>query len=120
MKYTAIIVLAIVLAAGCSPKTTPQATATAPVPVATEPAKAPEETKPVSPMIVNPKDSPEALAGSKTYNAKCGRCHELKKVDDFTAKEWVPILNSMAPKSRLDSTEKANVLLYVQTHAKGA
>ena len=59
-----------------------------------------------------------ALLGHATYTAKCARCHELKKVDDFTAADWDPILASMAPKAGLTEKETANVLAYVKANAK--
>ena len=115
MKYVSILFFTIVIAYGCSKKTVP---ATAAVLAPVETTKAPDEIKIVA--AVDPKNSKEAIAGMETYNAKCGRCHGLKNTVNWTKEEWVPILNSMAPKSRLDSTEKAHVLIYVQTHAKDA
>lgn len=56
--------------------------------------------------------------GQATYTTKCGRCHGLKTTTDYTAERWVGIMQSMAPKARLDETEKANVLAYVQANAK--
>ena len=61
--------------------------------------------------------SPEML-GQATYNTKCGKCHGLKVTADFTADRWVSIMQVMAPKARLDDTEKANVLAYVKANAK--
>ncbi|MCP9750495.1 hypothetical protein [Ferruginibacter sp. HRS2-29] len=125
MKYLSFVCIAAVIVFSCSPKTTPTSTAGTTTTTSTTTTTAPvvvEETKTVTTVttttIADPKNSTEALAGAKTYEAKCGRCHGLKKVDDFTAQEWVPIMNSMAPKARLDSTEKAHVLLYVQSNAK--
>jgi hypothetical protein len=60
----------------------------------------------------------DATAGQATYTAKCGRCHGLKNPGDFTSSDWVPILDKMAVKAHLDSTEKVNVLAYVQVNAK--
>ncbi len=59
-----------------------------------------------------------AVAGQATYNAKCGRCHGLKVVQDYTADRWVSIMQVMAPKAGLSETEKANVLEYVKANAK--
>lgn len=71
-----------------------------------------------SPTSAIPKLTKEAAAGMAIYTAKCGRCHELKKVDNYTGAEWVPILDAMAVKAKLDSTEKAYVHAYVQALAK--
>ena len=57
-------------------------------------------------------------AGKTTYEAKCGRCHALHAADEYTAEKWVPLVDAMAPKSKLTDTEKTNVRAYVQTGAK--
>lgn len=98
--------MAGVFFAACSKKNTPAGTATSASTVAAPPA------------AEAPKPSKEAAAGMETYNAKCGRCHALKKVENWTASEWVPILDDMASKAKLDAVEKANVLSYVQFYAK--
>ena len=59
-----------------------------------------------------------ARAGQSTYNAKCGRCHGLKVVSDYTAPRWASIMQVMATKANLAEAEKANVLTYVQLNAK--
>jgi mono/diheme cytochrome c family protein len=61
--------------------------------------------------------SPEML-GQATYNAKCGKCHGLKVTTDYTAERWISVMQVMAPKARLDDTEKENVLAYVKANAK--
>jgi hypothetical protein len=61
--------------------------------------------------------SPEQM-GQSTYNAKCGRCHGLKVVDEYTDLRWVQIMQVMATKANLNETEKANVLVYVRANAK--
>ena len=59
-------------------------------------------------------------AGEKTYNASCGRCHDLKAPAAYTTERWVGIMNWMAPKAKLDSMQKVQVLAYVQHNAKDA
>jgi cytochrome c5 len=59
-----------------------------------------------------------AVEGEKIYNAKCGKCHDLKKTTDYTVKEWQPIMNSMANKAKLSANEKANVMAFVTNGAK--
>lgn len=59
-----------------------------------------------------------AVMGKNTYNAKCGRCHAYKVVQDYTADRWISIMQVMAMKANLTETEKANVLVYVKTNAK--
>jgi mono/diheme cytochrome c family protein len=59
-----------------------------------------------------------AIAGQKTYNAKCGSCHGLKVTTDFTSDRWASILAVMAPKAQLTETEKNNVYAYVKENSK--
>lgn len=67
----------------------------------------------------NANTTPDAAAlGQTTYNAKCGRCHELKTTTDYTADRWVGIMDAMAPKAQLTDAEKGNVLTYVKANAK--
>ncbi len=63
-------------------------------------------------------DAQRIEAGKEIYNAKCGRCHELKNEQDYTVEEWKPIMDRMAPKAGLDSAGKANITVYVNNHAK--
>ena len=90
MKFIGLILIALIIAVGCSKNSIPAA----------------------------PKPSADVLAGEIVVNEKCGRCHGLKKVDDFTAEEWEPIMHSMAKKARLDSLQKAQAMAYVKFYAK--
>lgn len=95
MKKITTILALIVFIVSCSHKTTPS----------------------TSVVILKP-DSPEAIAGKQVFTAKCGTCHELKDPADYTPKKWISIVNDMAPKAKLNATEKKNVLTYVQANAK--
>jgi len=118
MKKIFTIVALTVFVWSCSHKNTPTSAKTTPTtpPVAVAPAVVPP---PAKPETIPPTGDNNAIAqGQTTFTAKCGRCHALKTTTDFTAQRWVGILESMAPKARLDATEKANVLAYVQANAK--
>ncbi len=112
MKAIAVLSVFFMLAWGCTPKATPAATPVPPVPppVAAAPTPAPE-TRVNTALLEN---------GKKIYETRCGRCHGLKKVDDYTVSSWVGIMDRMAPKARLDETEKSQALAYVQFYAKDA
>jgi len=77
-------------------------------------------------VSVNSKNSSETSAnsivsvaeGEKTYKTSCGKCHELVNPADFSQKEWIPIMRSMARKAKLDESQKANVTAYVNSLAK--
>ena len=58
------------------------------------------------------------LEGQKIYTVKCGTCHGLKEPREYTSKEWVPILNSMAKKANLTDGEKFSVAAYVNKNAR--
>jgi hypothetical protein len=59
-----------------------------------------------------------ARAGQATYNAKCGSCHGLKVVSDFTAARWASIMAVENTRANLSQTERTNVLAYVTANAK--
>ena len=65
------------------------------------------------------KPSREVAAGQMVFEEKCGRCHDIPKPSHHTEAEWKPIMDRMAIKAKLDSTQKANVLAYILFYAKG-
>lgn len=59
-----------------------------------------------------------ASAGQAVYTNRCGRCHGLKKTENYTAQRWGNILKSMIPKAKLNDDEAKQVTAYVMEHAK--
>jgi mono/diheme cytochrome c family protein len=55
--------------------------------------------------------------GKTVYINRCGRCHGLKRVENFTATRWDGILKIMIPKARLNETEAQQVTAYVLENA---
>ena len=100
----AIAFTAIIILTACSHKSTPTA------------AKTPKQAPAQFNMMTAA--APSVVEGDKTYNAKCGKCHDLKKTTEYTANEWKPIMNSMAVKAKLSTDEKSNVLAYVMNGSK--
>jgi hypothetical protein len=101
--YSSIIVLFI--ASACHQKAIPVITAR------TEEPPPPPKATPVF-------TSPAISAGQIVYTTKCIRCHDAKPVQRWTSGEWKPILRSMIPKAKLDSTQSAHVTAYVEAFAK--
>lgn len=117
MKLFIIGLLTICVAYSCSPKMQPAAQTTA----VTEVKPTTTTTVTTVTTTTTPKtESAEVVAGKGIYTTKCTRCHEAKPLADWTAQQWVPIINRMAPKARLDDTEKANVTAYVNFYAKNS
>ena len=56
--------------------------------------------------------------GKVVFEAKCGRCHALKNVSDYTEQRWDGILRTMAPRARLTETEAQRVAAYLKANAK--
>ena len=59
-----------------------------------------------------------ASAGQSIYTNRCGRCHGLKKTENYTSQQWDNILKSMVTKARLNDEETKQVTAYVMEHAK--
>ena len=56
----------------------------------------------------------EQLAQGKTiFENSCKKCHKLPEVDKFTSVQWVGIMNSMAPKAKLNKEESESVYNFV-------
>ena len=111
MRTLLVVSILISTVFSCAKKVAPVATVDKPV----------TETKTVTevkPVIAAPVESKMSLDGHITYDKKCGGCHGLKNPGDYTAAQWVPLLNDMAINARLDSTEKANVPAYVTFYSK--
>lgn len=123
MKKLIIVIVVFISIAACTKKAVPTAAApSAPAPVAA-PAPTPD---PVAPAITPPPTGGGKMnlqmveSGKKIYNNSCGRCHGLKKTENYTQEDWVGIMERMAKKARLTDTEKADVLAYAQYYAKDA
>lgn len=118
MRAIIISLLAIILFYSCSHKMQPAAQSTAVKEV--KPTTTTTTVKTVTTTTTPKTESAEVVTGKGIYTTKCTRCHEAKPLADWTAQQWVPIINRMAPKARLDDTEKANVTAYVNFYAKNS
>jgi cytochrome c5 len=65
-------------------------------------------------------NSEVASAGQTVYTNRCGRCHGLKKTENYTAQQWDNILKGMIPKAKLNEEEARQVTAYVMANAKKA
>jgi hypothetical protein len=59
-----------------------------------------------------------SASGKMIFEAKCGRCHDLPKPVSYSYHRWSSIMDDMAPKAKLNDSEKTMVLTYVQDNAK--
>jgi cytochrome c5 len=57
--------------------------------------------------------TPELVAGETIFNNKCGKCHALPEPSRYSKERWVPIMNSMAKKSKLSDDDRDLVYNYV-------
>ncbi|SFC02797.1 cytochrome c [Kaistella jeonii] len=56
----------------------------------------------------------EKLAMGKTvFENSCAKCHDLPNPVDHSAQDWVGIMNSMAPKAKLNDAQHAIVYDYI-------
>jgi cytochrome c5 len=104
MKKTVFAIAICVFAAACHPKTIPQTEKNA--------------AKSDAPAKTNSERDLSVIEGEKLYQSSCGKCHDLKDPSKYTASEWKPIMESMAPKARLTMEQKIDVMTYVTSKAK--
>lgn len=72
--------------------------------------------RPSAPAIAATSDA--LKQGQVLYAQRCARCHDLPAPSEFTASDWKPIMERMAPKAKLTAEETNWVLAYVNTNAK--
>ncbi len=75
---------------------------------------APTDTAKVDAAMAKYPDAP----GKTIYISHCAHCHKYQLPEFHTSEQWVGIINKMAPKAKLDDSQKAAVLAFVQANAK--
>jgi len=94
-KIIAVASFTAVLLASCTPKATTAAAPAAAVSTA------------------------EQIAQGKTiFENSCGRCHKLPDPASHTSVQWVGIMNSMAPKAKLNDEQHQWVYDYIVSAKK--
>jgi|SRR6185369_555788 len=95
--------------------------------VATKEPVIPQREATITPIINNtPAVSSTTVAtdettislGKTVFESRCGRCHGLKNVGDYTEQRWDGILRTMAPRARLTEAETQQVAAYLKANAK--
>ncbi len=106
-KTIAIITTLILVLAACQKKA---------LPVITE-----RKTEP--PAKINskypPKETvaPDTLAGKRIFISRCGRCHALPEMKQFSMERWDDILPVMFPRARMNNEEALHVRAYLLANA---
>ncbi len=89
----ALLLVAALTAAGCTPRTPPMATAS-------DASRANVELA-------------ELHEGRKLLLGKCAGCHKTPMPDDHAAAEWPKMLDEMAERSKLDVVQRALLEKYL-------
>lgn len=100
-KIYAFALLGLVLA--CAPKV--KVTAMQPDPVQVPPTVASPET--VAPL------SEDLAAGKSLYENRCNKCHGLAAPNEYTVEQWVPILQRMQIKAKIDDAQRESIYRYI-------
>ena len=85
------------------------------MPVITE-----RKTQPVKLFTSIPSAStitPDTLIGKIVFTNRCGRCHGLPELNQFTSKRWDGILSYMIPRARLTDEQGIHVTAYLKANA---
>ena len=56
--------------------------------------------------------------GRELYIYKCGSCHNLYLPDKYTRQEWIPIMDKMQKRAKIDSSQKDLILKYIDVCLK--
>jgi cytochrome c5 len=117
MKYTFLLVCAVLVVTSCSPKTKPQSSASA-------------STSTVNPDVQRMQSkypdftNEQFLAGKSLYESNCGSCHRLEPVNAKDEAGWNKIVPPMVAKVNkkagseiLDKDKQEAILRYLVTMA---
>jgi hypothetical protein len=56
---------------------------------------------------------------ARLYARKCGgACHRLYRPEEYTAPEWVEVVEKMAPRSKLTDEQVERITAYLVKHAR--
>ena len=56
--------------------------------------------------------------GRELYMNKCSSCHNLYLPGKYTSQEWIPIIDKMQKRAKIDSTQRALILKYINVCLK--
>ncbi|MBU2502017.1 hypothetical protein KJ682_11870 [bacterium] len=62
-------------------------------------------------------DASDLVAGRRIYLTDCARCHAPVAVTSLTRGQWNPVLDRMAPLTRLDAEKDAQLRSYIEAVA---
>ena len=101
----------------------PESTTNTPTPVNQPAVATVSGTNNTKTLVKMGTQSPEVLsqiAGQATFNAKCGRCHQLKVTTNYTRDRWAAVMAVMSNSTHanLSDMERENVLAYVQANSQ--
>lgn len=52
--------------------------------------------------------------GAQLWMNNCARCHNLRRTDEFTDRQWIPIMSHMRIRAGLTGQEARDILRYLQ------
>ncbi|HRH36044.1 MAG TPA: hypothetical protein PKY12_13350, partial [Catalimonadaceae bacterium] len=121
-----LVMASLLLAGACSTtKTTTQNSNAAPTGVVTNPAPAPSKPKDgiyppgseelTAIQVRNPNVTMASLDEGYLLYTKgaCINCHGPENIYKYSEKRWVSILDEMAPKAKISTSQKAAVYAYI-------
>jgi hypothetical protein len=120
MKKFFVVLALSVFAIACAHKTIPAGSTTNTTATTTNTNTGSTTTPADSSSTATVADASVLQAGHTIYTTRCVKCHAVKNTANFTRVQWDGILKEMAPKAKLNETEKAQVTAYVKANAKDA
>lgn len=118
MKKLILILTASTFMFACTPKASKNTAATTPAgpTVSAEMSTEPNEAQVTTAKAKFPDVTLDVLKkGHSIYYGACTHCHGAKNIVKRDEKEWVGILDDMAPKAHLTSEEKDAVWKYIMS-----
>jgi hypothetical protein len=57
---------------------------------------------------------PSARHGAELWANTCARCHNLRRTDEFSDRQWIPVVSHMRIRAGLTGNEARDILSFLQ------
>jgi nitrate/TMAO reductase-like tetraheme cytochrome c subunit len=112
MKKIAIFLFSVIILFSCAPKIVPP-----PIKEIDDKEKSIAVVEEIKDVPVTVVELPNAFAeGKSLFENNCSNCHKLYNPKDFTAQQWLPIMNRMQKQANLSDVDHDKIYAYLTSN----
>lgn len=112
MKKITLFLLLVIILFSCAPKIVPP-----PIKEIDDKVKTEAVVEEIKDVPVAIEEVPNAFAeGKSLFENNCSNCHKLYNPKDFTAEQWLPIMNRMQKQANLSDADHDKIYTYLTSN----